>query len=72
MAKIDHEEPTRWIRITKYVCSDIPLSSLEAVRGSVHKAHFNPQGAVSIKIDGKSLGVKPSEFEYCDAPEEKQ
>ena len=43
----------------------IPVPSI-CVTPGIYDAYVNPQGAVSIKIGGEFLGIKPGEFEWVE------
>jgi len=52
------------------VRSDVPWNSLKAVPGE-YEVESNQWGAISVKINGESLGLKPAEFdviEWTDNP----
>jgi hypothetical protein len=53
------------IRLPYDVKSDMP-AAISRLRGApgVHPAAMNPHGAVSIRVDGELLGVKPGEFDF--------
>lgn len=42
--------------------------SIVAKKGHVYNANSNLYGAISVKIEGKVLGIKPDEFEFIEAP----
>lgn len=59
------------IRLTKRITADYSIFKDEVVivaEEGVYDASSNPHGAISIIINGKRLGVKPSEFEFIEAP----
>lgn len=41
---------------------------VSASKGQEYDAHTNPHGAISVRIDGQLLGVRPDEFKFISAP----
>ncbi len=52
------------IKLVKRIRSEFPFPPFLIAEPGIYKAYSNPHGAISIKIDGEWLGVKPHEFQY--------
>jgi hypothetical protein len=60
------------IKMIKTARTDLPellnVEPIVAEKGVEYNAVSNQYGAISVLIDNQRLGVKPSEFEFIEAP----
>lgn len=63
------EYKNKRIRLFEEVRSELPFGPFLVAAPRVYEPseiEVNPHGAVSIKMFGGSLGIKPAEFEWVD------
>ena len=58
------------IVVLKHVHGDWPIGHHLVAEPGVYTPFINPQGAVSVEINGELLGLKPSEFQWLEKPPE--
>jgi len=56
------------IIVLREVGGDCPFSHHIVAEPGVYIPFLNPQGAVSVEINGEMLGLKPDEFQWLDKP----
>ncbi len=58
----------RQIMLLREVTGDWPTGHHIKAEPGVYEPSVNPQGAVSIEINGEWLGLKPDEFHWLSEP----
>ena len=56
------------IVIMREVRGDCPFSYHVVARPGVYVPFINPQGAISVEVNGEMLGIKPNEFQWLEKP----
>lgn len=55
------------VRLTRRICSEIPIGEPLYLDVGIYPTISNPHGALSIRTpSGKDLGIKPDEFEIVE------
>jgi len=56
------------ILLINEVRGDPPIGHHLIAEAGIYIPFINPQGAVSVEVNGALLGLKPGEFEWLDKP----